>query len=130
MCDGRLQYTQAKNEHRKPAHMDIPVHPELARIIAATPSGHLTFLVNENDRPFTVRHFGRMFRKWCDEAVLPHCSAHGLRYATAAYGRKWSKRPRDMAITGPGRWRKSSGTLVRREAALATPQWQGSKSEQ
>lgn len=27
--NGRFQYTQAKNEHRKPVEMDIPVHPEL-----------------------------------------------------------------------------------------------------
>ena len=76
--------------------------PELARIIAATtPSGHLTFLVNENDRPFTVRHFGRTFRKWCDEAGLPHCSAHGLRYATAAHLAEHGASAHEiMAITG------------------------------
>ena len=100
--DGRLHYTQAKNEHRKPNHMDIPVHPELARIIAATPpSGHLTFLVNDNDRPFTTKHFGHTFRKWCDEAGLPHCSAHGLRYATATYmAENGASAHEIMAITG------------------------------
>ena len=35
----RIVYTQAKNEHRKPVNMDIPVHPEVERIIDATPPG-------------------------------------------------------------------------------------------
>jgi hypothetical protein len=39
---GRLQYRQAKNEHRKLNPMDIPVHADLAQIIAATPTGLLT----------------------------------------------------------------------------------------
>jgi len=100
--DGRLRYTQAKNEHRKPNHMDIPIHPELGRIIAATaPSRHLTFLVNDNGRPFTTRHFTRVFRKWCDEAGLPHCSAHGLRYAITAYLAEQKATSHEiMAITG------------------------------
>ena len=25
----RIVYTQAKNEHRNPVHLDIPLHPEL-----------------------------------------------------------------------------------------------------
>jgi site-specific recombinase XerD len=99
--DGRLRYTQAKNEHRKPNHMDIPVHAELARIIAATPSRHLTFLVSERGRPFSVGTFGKAMRKWCDEAGLSHCTAHGLRYATAAYlAEQGASAHEIMAITG------------------------------
>jgi integrase len=99
--DGRLRYTQAKNEHRKPVRMDIPIHPELAEIIAATSSGHLTFLVTRYGRPFTPMGFGHTFRKWCDEAELPHCSAHGLRKATAAYlAESGASRHEIMAITG------------------------------
>lgn len=39
----RLRYRQAKNEHRNPIDLDIPVHPDLQAAIDATPSGHLTF---------------------------------------------------------------------------------------
>jgi integrase/recombinase XerD len=39
--DGRIKYRQAKNEHRNPVDMDIPLHPDLAEIIAATPSLHM-----------------------------------------------------------------------------------------
>ena len=69
--DSRLQFTQAKNEHRKPVEMDIPIHPELQAIIESTPSHHLTFLVTEYGRPFTANGFGNKFKEWCREAGLP-----------------------------------------------------------
>jgi integrase/recombinase XerD len=78
----RIVYTQAKNEHRKPVHMDIPLHPELKRIIDATPSGHLTFLVTQFGKPFTPAGFGNWFADRCKEASVPG-RAHGLRKATA-----------------------------------------------
>lgn len=66
----------------------IPIHRELARIIAATGSGNLTFLVtNEKQvrqsKPFTGAGFTNWFREMCKEAGLPHCSSHGLRKAMA-----------------------------------------------
>lgn len=80
-----LHFTQQKNRTRKPVNLGIPVHPELRRIIEQSPTGLLTFLVTEFDRPFTANGFGNRFRKWCDEAGLPpNCSAHGLRKAAAA----------------------------------------------
>jgi integrase len=61
----------------------IPVHPELAVIIASTPSSHLTFLTTRAGRPFEASSFSRWFRNECDQAGLPQCSAHGLRKAAA-----------------------------------------------
>ena len=61
--------------------LEIPVHPELAHIIAATEVGNLAFLMTESGAPFTVAGFGNKFREWCDEAGLPQCSTHGLRKA-------------------------------------------------
>lgn len=66
----------------------IPIHPELARIIAATPSDNLTFLVTnekavKRSKPFTAPGFTNWFREMCKDAELPHCSAHGLRKAMA-----------------------------------------------
>lgn len=85
MKSGRIHFTQAKNEHRAPVEIDIPIHPDLAIAIAAGPdSGHLTFLVTEYGKPFSPGGFGNKFREWCDEAGLKHCSAHGLRKAMAA----------------------------------------------
>jgi integrase/recombinase XerD len=78
----RIVYTQAKNEHLNAVHMDIPLHPELERIINATPSGHLTFLVTAFGKPFTPAGFGNWFGDQCKAARVPG-RAHGLRKATA-----------------------------------------------
>ena len=60
----------------------IPIHPELAAVLDATPSEHLTFLVTATGKPYGDNHFSRRFREWCDAAGLPkRCSAHGLRKA-------------------------------------------------
>jgi integrase len=61
----------------------IPVHPTLAAIIAAAPRDHLTFVTTNRGGPFQGSVFSRWFREQCDEAGLPHCSAHGLRKAAA-----------------------------------------------
>jgi len=61
----------------------IPLHPELATVIAATHSGHMTFLTTKHGGPFAATAFSHWFRDRCDEAGLPHCSAHGLRKAAA-----------------------------------------------
>jgi integrase/recombinase XerD len=99
--NGRLQFTQAKNEHRNPVYIDIPVHPKLADAIAACPSGHMTFLVTANGKPFTPAGFGNKFRKWCNEADLPNCSAHGLRKAMATQLAEGGASPHEiMSFTG------------------------------
>jgi integrase len=64
--------------------IEIPVLPELQRVIDASPCGDLTFLVTEYGRPFTANGWGSKMRQWCDEAGLPQCSAHGIRKAAAA----------------------------------------------
>jgi integrase/recombinase XerD len=99
--NGRIRYRQAKNEHRNPIDIDIPLHPDLAAAIAAAPSEHLTFLVTDFDRPFTPAGFGNKFREWCDKANLPHCSAHGLRKATSVrLAERGATAHEIMAITG------------------------------
>lgn len=63
------------------AELEIPMLPGLEEIVAAT--SQMTFLVTEFGKPFTSNGFGNWFRKRCDEAKLPQCSAHGLRKACA-----------------------------------------------
>ena len=75
--NGILQIRQQKTGRM----LGIPIHPSLQAIIDATPSEHLTFLVTSYGKPFTAAGFGGWFRERCDEAGLPHCSAHGLRKA-------------------------------------------------
>jgi integrase len=65
------------------ATLYIPVHPDLQKIIDATPCGHLTFLTTtRTGKPYGGNDFSEMFRTWCDAAGLPAaCSVHGLRKA-------------------------------------------------
>jgi integrase len=76
--DGMLTVRQEKTGQA----LEIPVHPALRSILAATPGDHLTFLVASTGKPFSPAGFGNLFREWCEEADLPKaCSAHGLRKA-------------------------------------------------
>lgn len=62
----------------------IPIMPGLQRVMDATPSGDLTFLVTEKGKPFSSEaSFGNWFSKRCREAGLKDCSLHGLRKASA-----------------------------------------------
>jgi integrase/recombinase XerD len=99
--DGRVRFRQAKNEHRAPVDMDIPLHPALRESIEATPGGNLTFLITEFGKPFTANGFGNKFKDWCRQADLPHCSAHGVRKATATALAEAGATPHEIgSITG------------------------------
>jgi integrase len=78
-----IAFTQHKNRNRAPVTLMIPVLPELEYIIAESPCGALAFLETQFGKPFTANGFGNWFRRRCNEAGLPHCSAHGLRKAGA-----------------------------------------------
>jgi integrase len=76
--DGVLQVRQQKTG----IPLTIPVHPDLAAVLEATPSDHLTFLTTRDGKPFTAAGFTNWFRDMCNEAGLPRgLSAHGLRKA-------------------------------------------------
>ena len=76
--DGVLHLRQQKTA----AVLVIPLHPELAAMLHATPSEHLTFLTQKNGRPLSPAGFAHWFREMCHEAGLPAgTSAHGLRKA-------------------------------------------------
>lgn len=97
MRAGRLVYRQQKTKR----DMDIPVHPTLAAIIEATPSGNLTFLVTRYGRPFSANGMGNAMRKWCNKAALPDCTSHGLRKAQARRLAEAGCTPHEIAaITG------------------------------
>ena len=81
--NGVLTLTQRKNRNRNPVKLELPILPALQRIVDASPTGNMTFLVTEFGKPFSVKGFGAKFRTWCDQAGLPHCTAHGLRKAGA-----------------------------------------------
>jgi integrase len=81
--DGWLRMVPRKTRHKRLEASEKPILPVLAQILAESPTGDLTFLVTEFGKPFTANGFGNWFRDRCDEAGLPHCTAHGLRKAGA-----------------------------------------------
>jgi integrase len=81
--EGWLRIIPRKTRHKRQEISEKPILPELAEVIAQSPTGDLTFLVTEHGKPFSAAGFGNWFRDRCDEAGLKHCSAHGLRKAGA-----------------------------------------------
>ena len=75
----RIIITQEKTG----AIVSLPIMAPLAESILAVKLGGLVFLLSEHGKPFSRKGFGNRFRKWCDEAGLPNCAAHGLRKAAA-----------------------------------------------
>jgi integrase len=76
--DGVLHVRQEKTN----AVLAIPVHPELARVLAAVPSTQMTFIQTLRGKPFTGHAFSDWFGKACDKAGLgSQCTFHGLRKA-------------------------------------------------
>ncbi|MBK0327349.1 tyrosine-type recombinase/integrase [Rhodobacteraceae bacterium F11138] len=79
----RLQYRRQKTERFSEVVVDIPIHPDLQRVLDVLPKGQLTFLETSGGSSRSSNGLGNAMRKWCDAAGLPACSAHGLRKACA-----------------------------------------------
>lgn len=113
--NGWIRFVPNKTRYKRSDALEIPVIPELARILAAGPTGALTFLETEYGKAFTANGFGGWFRKRCDEAGLPHCSAHGLRKAGAVIAAERGATDRQlMALYG---WTTAAQATVYTAAA-------------
>lgn len=82
---GWLSWTETKGYERQVKESAVPILPALQAVIDASPTGDMIYLVTEFGKPFTVAGFGNKMRDWCNQAGLPHCSAHGLRKAGATF---------------------------------------------
>lgn len=71
------------SQHKTGTMLEIPLHPELARIIQETKTvGRKTYLVTQYGESFSVAGITNWFRDRCNEAGLPvGLSLHGLRKA-------------------------------------------------
>lgn len=80
--DGMIEVTPSKTKDSTGQTLWLPAAPQLIEAIEAMAvTGTETFLVTDYGKPFTTAGLGQRMRKWCDDAGLPHCSAHGLRKA-------------------------------------------------
>jgi integrase len=84
VTDGWVRFIPRKMRHKRKAVSQKPWLPVLADIVAASPTGAVTYPQTEYGKPFTADGFGNWFRDRCDEAGLPQCSAHGLHKAGAS----------------------------------------------
>lgn len=101
VANGWLRFTQVKGAKKKPIKLELPIHPELQKTLDASTTGNLTFLITEFDKPFTAAGFGNYFRRRCDEAGLPHCTAHGLRKVAARrMAERGASEKQIMSVTG------------------------------
>jgi integrase len=98
IVDGVVSFSQ----HKTDGPVDMPPHPELAKIIAATPTtGIKTFVVTGFGKPYTVKGLGNAMRDWCDAAGCPEVSAHGLRGRMAStLAERGASDHQIMSITG------------------------------
>ncbi len=76
---GRMELTQEKTG----VFVSVPILAPLAESIIASRVKGSPFLRTEYGKPFSKAGFGNRMRKWCDEADLKHCTAHGLRKAAS-----------------------------------------------
>jgi integrase len=83
VCSDRLCFVPRKTRHIRAGASDKLILTPLADAIAAGPCGAMTFLVTQYGRRFSDKGIGNKMRQWCNEAGLPHCTAHGLRKAGA-----------------------------------------------
>lgn len=79
---GYLFLRPVKTEETSGIDVTIEILPELAKSIAAGPTGDMTFIVSDRGAPYTKESFTNWFRKQCKAAGVPG-SAHGLRKAAA-----------------------------------------------
>jgi integrase len=76
--NGLLHVTQQKTGKA----LAIPIHPELAAILATVPTTQMTFVMTLCGTPFDPHAFSAWFGEACDKAGLPSvCTFHGLRKA-------------------------------------------------
>jgi integrase len=79
---GRIEYRRQKTAKTNGVLVSIPLHPDLAQVLATCPSDR-PFLATAYGKSRSPDGLGNLMRQWCDEAGLPECSAHGLRKACA-----------------------------------------------
>lgn len=112
IVNGKVNYTTGKTG----ADLWLPVARDLRRAIAAMNSVGITaYLVTGTGQPFSKDGFGNKMREWCDEAGLPHCSAHGLRKAIAR--RMAETKLSDEQMKAVGGWKDTQMLRVYTEAA-------------
>jgi hypothetical protein len=81
-------------QHKTKARLTIPVHPDLQRIIDATPSGNLTLLCTSYEHPFTVHQIA----SWSGHKTLKEVE----RYTKAADQKRLAESAMNISVAKLG----------------------------
>lgn len=79
--NGRIIYHREKESERGGQRISVPIMPQLQKTLDALPDDQFTFLQTRHGKSRSENGLGNLMRKWCDQAGLPECTAHGLRKA-------------------------------------------------
>ena len=98
-----LNWVRKKTEDKAGLELAIPVHPELRRIIDATPNKNLTFLINGLGAPFTAPGSAIGFataatRQACRAIAASTAYAKPRPPGSSTPGATWWKLPRSPAM--------------------------------
>jgi integrase len=83
----KITFTPQKTSTTTGKTLKLPLLDVLKKVLDSSPLGTAAFLETDEARskPFTSNGFGNWFRRRCNEAGLPHCTAHGIRRAAATF---------------------------------------------
>lgn len=77
--DGQICFARSKTTQER----SITIPKFLMKDLERIPKSQKTFLVNQYGKPFGIDGIGSRFKKFVEEAGIPHCTIHGLRKAMA-----------------------------------------------
>ena len=61
----RIQYRRQKTERFSEVVVDIPIHPDLQKVLDTLPKSQMTFLETSSGRSRSANGLGNAMRKWC-----------------------------------------------------------------
>jgi hypothetical protein len=83
VTDGIVTFQPLKTRRKTGTVVSNPMEPALQAALAAGPVGQTTWIAGQKGQKLSKGYAGLWFRKLCDEAGLPQCSAHGVRKGEA-----------------------------------------------
>ncbi|MVA36110.1 tyrosine-type recombinase/integrase [Agrobacterium vitis] len=101
--DGKrwIRFIAHKGRNAYPTTIDVHLTAELIEALAKTPHGSDAYILSALGKPYANESFGNAFKRWCVEAGLLKCSAHGLRKAgSVLYAESGATAPELMALFG------------------------------
>lgn len=110
----RIVFKPSKTLKSTGLEVNVKIVAPLAAALAPV-AERMIFLHSEWDRPFaSAKAFENKVKKWCVEAGLPHCSAHGIRKGVASLSAE--EGTADMQMMSLFGWsdRKQAGTYTMR----------------